>query len=119
MMKKLMTASLSLSFLLVTTLSLRAQTRPRRVGQTASVSEATYATREIEQRPAIDGRVRTVRRSDERYEEGPRRRGRRWAGFLLQTGLAIGIASVTRGSRSCTPSRDVIGELPREDTWPR
>lgn len=118
-MKKIITTSLSLSLLFTAALSIQAQTRPRRVGQTASFSESTSSTREVEQQSVADGRMRTVRRSDEGFETTSRRRGKRWAGFLLQAGIAVGIASITRGSRSCTPSRDVIGEMPRVTTLPR
>ena len=87
-MRKITAASLLLSLLFTTTISLQAQTRPRRVTQV------------------------TNRENLERRESEPRRSGRRWP-WLLGTGIAIGIGSIAAGTGSCTPSRDVIRSRPR------
>jgi hypothetical protein len=110
-MGKIITAFLLLSIMLTTATPLRSQTRPRRVLQAAGApSRAPALTRAGEQPSVLSSRARTVHGDAARYER--ERRGSRWPRILLGAGIAIGIGSIGR-SRSCSPSRGVIGELPR------
>ena len=109
-MRKITISALTLSILLATVTPLRSQTRPRRVTQTTDIfSESTPRAR-ADERPRVAGdRARTVR--DEARREGAGRQSR-WPRILLGAGIAIGTGRVGR-SRSCTPSRPVLGGLPR------
>jgi hypothetical protein len=103
-MKKI-TASFALLFLLTTGTGLsRAQTRPRRVGPASGALRAAGSIR-----PRTTNNAQAADRDMVQSETATEGRGRRWPRMLLETGLMVGGAI---GSRSCTPSRHIIGSGP-------
>jgi hypothetical protein len=96
-MKKVTISALAFAFLLAAATPAGSQSRPRRVNP---VPTEVYS--ESGPQP----------RAEERAEaERPVRRSR-WRRALLGVGLAAAVSGV-HGGRSCTPSRGVLGRLPR------
>ncbi len=112
-MRRITAACLFLPLLISFTLPVPAQTRPRRVRQTVvALAEATTPTSAPE-RPRVLHKGTSRARPDV-WREEPRvgERSRRWPWLLLGAGVSIGLGSIGRGRRSCTPSRAVLIEQP-------
>ncbi len=103
-MKKVTISALAFAVLLSAATPVGSQTRPRRVNP--APTEEVYS--ESGPRPRTAERVEVS--AEERFEgERPRRRSR-WRRMLFEAGLAV---ATSRVGGSCTPSRGVLGRLPR------
>jgi len=93
-MRQVTVPALAFALLLAAAAPAGSQTRPRRVNPVSEVYSESGP------------RSRTYERAE---GERPVRRGR-WRRLLFEAGLA---AAAMRTGRSCTPSRGVLGRLPR------
>jgi hypothetical protein len=92
-MRKVTVSALAFALLLAAAAPARPQTRPRRVGPPPEVYSESGPRSSAE---------------DRAESERPARRSR-WRLVLLGAGIAAAAHGVRGGSRSCTPSRHVIG----------